>query len=218
MSHNILASILAADFAALGAESAEVLAAGADKIHFDVMDNHFVENLTVGPMVCRSLRDYGISAEIDVHLMTDPVASLIKSFSLAGASAITVHPEAEIDLVASINMIKGHGCNAGIAINPKTPLAAIEPVFAQVDSILLMTVEPGFGGQQFIPESYDKIKDLRAMLSDRKTRIIVDGGVNFDNAAKIIAAGADDLVIGSWLFGQQDYKKAIADLRSSFLE
>ena len=217
MAHNILASILAADFAVLGAESTNVLAAGADKIHFDVMDNHFVNNLTMGPMVCKSLRDYGISAEIDVHLMTSSVTSLIKSFATAGASAITIHPEADIDLAASIAMIKDLGCEAGIAINPATAVAEIAHILPEVNSVLVMAVEPGFGGQQFLPGTYDKIIALRSMISQQQLScsIVIDGGVGIANAAKIIAAGADDLVIGSWLFKQDDYAAAIAEIRNS---
>jgi ribulose-phosphate 3-epimerase len=217
MDHNILASILAANFAVLGEESQNVLAAGADKIHFDVMDNHFVNNLTIGPMVCKSLRDYGIRAEIDVHLMTSSVTSLIASFAAAGASAITIHPEADIDLECSIAAIKAAGCAAGIAINPTTPLTKIENVLPEIDSVLLMSVEPGFGGQQFLPASYTKISELKAILVRQQLscKIVVDGGVNIDNAAKIIASGADDLVIGSWLFNHSSYAEAIAKIRNA---
>jgi ribulose-phosphate 3-epimerase len=219
MSHNILASILAANFAMLGEESSNVLAAGADKIHFDVMDNHFVNNLTIGPMVCKSLRDYGISSEIDVHLMTSSVTSLIESFAASGANAITIHPEANIDLELSISAINAVGCKAGVAINPSTPLAKIAHILPKVDSVLLMAVEPGFGGQEFLPATYAKIIALKAILSERQLgcKIVIDGGVNLDNIAKIMASGADDIVVGSWLFGQNNYSEAIAKIRNAIV-
>lgn len=212
----IAPSILAADFARLGEEVDSVLNAGADIIHFDVMDNHYVPNLTIGPMVCKALRDYGVTAEIDVHLMVKPVDSMIEDFLKAGASYITFHPEATEHIDRSLQMIKEAGCKAGLVFNPATPLHHMKHVMDKLDMVMLMSVNPGFGGQKFIPATLDKLKEARALIdaSGYNIRLEVDGGVSEKNIAEIAAAGADTFVAGSAIFGKQDYKAAIDAMRS----
>ncbi len=214
--HLIAPSILSADFARLGEDVAKVLAAGADVVHFDVMDNHYVPNLTIGPMVCQALRDYGISAPIDVHLMVKPVDRLIPDFAKAGASIITFHPEASEHLDRTVQLIKDHGCQAGLVFNPATPLHYLDYLMDKLDVILLMSVNPGFGGQSFIPSTLDKLKLVRQRIDDsgRAIRLEVDGGVNVDNIASIAAAGADMFVAGSAIFNQPDYQAVIAQMRA----
>ncbi len=208
-------SILAADFARLGEEVDAVLAAGADIVHFDVMDNHFVPNLTVGPMVCKALRNYGITAPIDVHLMVEPVDDLIGQFADAGASIITFHPEASRHVDRSIQLIKQAGCEAGLVLNPATTLDTIKHVLPQLDMLLLMSVNPGFGGQKFIPYTLDKLREARAAIDalGKPMRLEIDGGVTADNILEIAQAGADTFVAGSAIFGKDDYATAIAAMR-----
>ncbi len=208
-------SILAADFARLGEEVDAVLAAGADIVHFDVMDNHFVPNLTVGPMVCKALRNYGITAPIDVHLMVEPVDDLIGQFADAGASIITFHPEASRHVDRSIQLIKQAGCEAGLVLNPATTLDTIKHVLPQLDMLLLMSVNPGFGGQKFIPYTLDKLREARAAIDalGKSMRLEIDGGVTADNILEIAQAGADTFVAGSAIFGKDDYATAIAAMR-----
>ena len=212
----IAPSILSADFARLGEEVENVLAAGADVVHFDVMDNHYVPNLTIGPMVCQALRDYGIQAPIDVHLMVKPVDRIIPDFAKAGASIITFHPEASEHVDRSLQLIKDHGCQAGLVFNPATPLHYLDYVMDKVDVILLMSVNPGFGGQSFIPATPDKIREVRRRIeaSGRDIRLEIDGGVKVDNIAEIAEAGADMFVAGSAIFAKEDYKAEIDKMRA----
>lgn len=212
----IAPSILSADFAKLGEEVDNVLASGADVVHFDVMDNHFVPNLTIGPLVCDALRKHGVTAPIDVHLMVEPVDRIIPDFAKAGASMITFHPEASTHIDRSLQMIRDLGCKSGLVFNPATPLSHLEYVMDKVDIILLMSVNPGFGGQSFIPSTLDKLRQARKMIDDSgyDIRLEIDGGVKVDNIREIKAAGADMFVAGSAIFGQPDYKKVIDDMRA----
>ncbi|MCL1051759.1 ribulose-phosphate 3-epimerase [Shewanella abyssi] len=212
----IAPSILSADFARLGEDVDAVLNAGADVVHFDVMDNHYVPNLTIGPMVCKALRDYGVTADIDVHLMVKPVDSLIPDFAEAGASIITFHPEASEHLDRSLQLIKESGCKAGLVFNPGTPLHYLDHVMDKLDVILLMSVNPGFGGQSFIPSTLDKLRQVRKLIDDSgyDIRLQVDGGVKVDNIAEIAAAGADMFVAGSAIFNKPDYKVVIDQMRT----
>ena len=212
----IAPSILSADFARLGEEVDKVLAAGADIVHFDVMDNHYVPNLTIGPMVCAALRKYGITAPIDVHLMVAPVDRIIGDFIEAGASYITFHPEASGHIDRSLQLIRDGGCKAGLVFNPATSLESLKYVMDKVDMILLMSVNPGFGGQKFIPGTLDKLREARALIeaSGRNIRLEVDGGVNLQNIGAIAAAGADTFVAGSAIFNAPDYAEVIARMRA----
>jgi ribulose-phosphate 3-epimerase len=213
----IAPSILSANFAKLGEEVDNVLAAGADWIHFDVMDNHYVPNLTIGPMICKALRDHGVSAPIDVHLMVEPVDSIIPDFAQAGATTITFHPEASKHVDRSLQLIREEGCKAGLVFNPATPLSVLEWAIEQVDMILLMSVNPGFGGQSFIPHVKQKITAAKALIdaSGRDIRLEVDGGVKVNNIGELAALGADTFVAGSAIFGQGDYAKVISDMRQN---
>ena len=211
----IAPSILSADFARLGEEVKNVLASGADIVHFDVMDNHYVPNLTIGPLVCEALRKAGVTAPIDVHLMVKPVDRIVPDFAKAGASWITFHPEASEHVDRTIGLIREHGCKPGIVLNPATPLNWLDHVIEKVDMVLLMSVNPGFGGQSFIPSVLPKIRRVRELIdaSGREIRLEVDGGIKVDNIAEVAAAGADTFVAGSAIFGAKDYRATIAAMR-----
>ncbi len=213
----IAPSILSADFARLGEEVSDVLAAGADIVHFDVMDNHYVPNLTIGPLVCEALRNHGIDAPIDVHLMVEPVDRIIPDFAKAGASYITFHPEATRHVDRSLALVRDHGAKAGLVLNPATPLGWLTHVMDKIDMILVMSVNPGFGGQCFIPEALSKLKACRQLIDDsgRDIRLEIDGGVKVDNIGAIAAAGADTFVAGSAIFGSTDYATTIAAMRAN---
>jgi ribulose-phosphate 3-epimerase len=212
----IAPSILSADFARLGEDVTAVLDAGADIVHFDVMDNHFVPNLTIGPLICEALRKHGIEAPIDVHLMVEPVDRIIPDFAKAGASYITFHPEASRHIDRSLALIREAGCKAGLVFNPATPLTCLQHVIDKVDMVLIMSVNPGFGGQKFIPAALDKLREARALIdaSGRDIRLEIDGGVKVDNIGEIAAAGADTFVAGSAIFGSDDYAATIAAMKS----
>ncbi len=216
MEYLIAPSILAANFSRLGEEVDAVLAAGADIIHFDVMDNHFVPNLTIGPLICEALRNHGIEAPIDVHLMVEPVDRLIPDFAKAGATYITFHPEASRHVHRTLGLIRDHGCKAGLVFNPATPLTWLEHVIDHLDLVLIMSVNPGFGGQKFIESALDKLHQAREMIinSGREIHLEVDGGVKVDNIGKIAAAGADMFVAGSAIFGTDNYSATISAMRS----
>ena len=213
----IAPSILSADFARLGEECRDVLAAGADWIHFDVMDNHYVPNLTIGPLVCEALRKHGITAPIDVHLMVKPVDRIVPDFAKAGASLISFHPEASEHVHRTIQLIKDSGCKAGLVFNPATPLAWLDHTLDQLDLVLIMSVNPGFGGQKFIDGALDKLRAVRERIdrSGRDIRLEVDGGVKADNIAAIAQAGADTFVAGSAIFAAGDYRATIAAMRAA---
>jgi ribulose-phosphate 3-epimerase len=213
----IAPSILSADFARLGEEVDAVLAAGADIVHFDVMDNHYVPNLTIGPMVCKALRSHGVTAPIDVHLMVSPVDRLVGDFAEAGASYITFHPDASTHVDRSLQMIRAAGCKAGLVFNPAAGLDVLKYVMDKVDMVLLMSVNPGFGGQSFIPGTLDKLREARALIdaSGMDIRLEVDGGVSTSNIAQIAAAGADTFVAGSAIFNSEDYRDAIDKMRAA---
>ena len=217
---NIIApSILSADFARLGEEVDAVLSAGADWIHFDVMDNHYVPNLTIGPMVCDSLRSYGITVPIDVHLMVKPVDSLIEDFAKAGATYISFHPEASDHVDKSLQLVRKNGCKAGLVLNPESPLSLLENCWDKLDMVLLMSVNPGFGGQNFIPSVIDKIIRLRQLIDDRNVeiRLEVDGGIKLDNISDVAKAGADTFVSGSGIFAERNYQEVISKMRKSLI-
>ena len=216
MNHLIAPSILSADFARLGDEVNAVLEAGADIVHFDVMDNHFVPNLTIGPLICEALRDHGITAPIDVHLMVEPVDRLIPDFAAAGATYITFHPEASRHVHRTLGLIHDQGCKAGLVFNPATPLTWLDYVIEDLDMVLVMSVNPGFGGQTFIESALDKLRQARKIIddSDREIRLEVDGGVKVDNIGEIAAAGADTFVAGSAIFGTDNYAATISAMMS----
>ena len=213
----IAPSILSADFARLGEEVDNVLKAGADWVHFDVMDNHYVPNLTIGPLVCKSLRKHGVTAPIDVHLMVKPVDRIVPDFAEAGASLISFHPEASEHIDRTLGLIRSHGCQAGLVFNPATPLSYLDYVLDKVDLVLIMSVNPGFGGQSFIPEALEKLRRARTMIdaSGRDIRLEIDGGVNPGNIGQIAAAGADTFVAGSAIFNAPDYAEVIGRMRAA---
>jgi ribulose-phosphate 3-epimerase len=213
----IAPSILSADFARLGDDVSRVLESGADVVHFDVMDNHYVPNLTIGPMICEALRGFGIEAPIDVHLMVKPVDRIIPDFAKAGASYITFHPEASEHVDRSLQLIRDSGCRSGLVFNPATPLAHLKHVMDKVDMVLLMSVNPGFGGQAFIDATLDKLREARRLIDDSglDIRLEVDGGVKVDNIGAIAAAGADTFVAGSAIFGSDDYRATIDTMRAN---
>ncbi|HIY71386.1 MAG TPA: ribulose-phosphate 3-epimerase [Candidatus Luteimonas excrementigallinarum] len=211
----IAPSILSADFARLGEEVDNVLAAGADWVHFDVMDNHYVPNLTIGPLVCEALRKHGVTAPIDVHLMVEPVDRIVPDFAKAGASLISFHPEASRHVHRTIQLIRAEGCQAGLVLNPATPVEVLDYVLEELDLVLLMSVNPGFGGQAFIPSTLEKLRKVRERIdaSGRAIRLEVDGGVKPENIGEIAAAGADTFVAGSAIFGKPDYRAVIDEMR-----
>ena len=217
----IAPSILSANFAKLGEEVDNVLAAGADWVHFDVMDNHYVPNLTIGPLVCEALRKHGVTAPIDVHLMVEPVDPLVPDFAKAGASLISFHPEASRHVHRTLQLIKAQGCQAGVVLNPATPVDVLDYVLEDLDLVLLMSVNPGFGGQSFIPSALDKLRVVRQRIdavvarTGRPIRLEIDGGVKPDNIAEIAAAGADTFVAGSAIFGQRDYAAVVAQMKAA---
>ena len=223
MKYRISPSILSADFARLGEEVTQVIAAGADLLHFDVMDNHYVPNLTFGPMICEAIKPYA-SVPMDVHLMVEPVDELIQPFAQAGANIITFHPEASRHIDRSLGLIKAQNCQAGLVLNPATPLHVLDYALDKIDMVLLMSVNPGFGGQSFIPSTLDKIRALRLKLdgyektTGRRIAIEVDGGIKVNNIAEVAAAGADTFVAGSAIFGQDDYKAVIDAMRVELLK
>ena len=217
----IAPSILSANFAKLGEEVDAVLAAGADWVHFDVMDNHYVPNLTIGPLVCEALRKHGVTAPIDVHLMVEPVDRLVPDFAKAGASLISFHPEASRHVHRTIQLIKAQGCQAGVVLNPATPVEVLDYVLDELDLVLLMSVNPGFGGQSFIPSALDKLRAVRQRIdavtarTGKVIRLEIDGGVKPDNIAEIAKAGADTFVAGSAIFGQSDYPAVVAQMKAA---
>lgn len=213
----IAPSILSANFAKLGEEVDNVLAAGADWVHFDVMDNHYVPNLTIGPMVCQALRKHGVTAPIDVHLMVQPVDRIVPDFAEAGASIISFHPEASSHVHRTIQLIKSHGCQAGLVLNPATPIDILDWVLEDLDLVLLMSVNPGFGGQAFIPSALDKLRAVRRKIdaTGKAIRLEIDGGVKADNIGEIAAAGADTFVAGSAIFNAADYAGVITRMRQA---
>ena len=211
----IAPSILSADFARLGEEVDAVLAAGADWVHFDVMDNHYVPNLTIGPLVCEALRKHGVTAPIDVHLMVEPVDRIVPDFARAGATVISFHPDASRHVHRTIQLIRSEGCQAGLVLNPATPVEVLDYVLEELDLVLLMSVNPGFGGQAFIPSALDKLRAVRARIDScgKPVRLEIDGGVKPDNIAQIAAAGADTFVAGSAIFGQPDYADVVRRMK-----
>ncbi|HZX78292.1 ribulose-phosphate 3-epimerase [Lysobacter sp.] len=213
----IAPSILSANFAKLGEEVDNVLAAGADWVHFDVMDNHYVPNLTIGPMVCEALRKHGVTAPIDVHLMVEPVDRIVPDFAKAGATLISFHPEASAHVHRTIQLIKSHGCQAGLVLNPATPVDVLDWVLEDLDMVLLMSVNPGFGGQSFIPSALEKLRRVRGMIdrTGKPIRLEIDGGVKADNIAEIAQAGADTFVAGSAIFNAPDYRDVIARMKDA---
>jgi ribulose-phosphate 3-epimerase len=213
----IAPSILSANFARLGEEVDNVLAAGADWVHFDVMDNHYVPNLTIGPLVCEALRKHGVTAPIDVHLMVEPVDRIVPDFAKAGASLISFHPEASAHVHRTVQLIKSHGCQAGLVLNPATPIDVLDWVLEDLDMVLLMSVNPGFGGQSFIPSALEKLRRVRQMIdrTGKPIRLEIDGGVKADNIAEIAAAGADTFVAGSAIFNAPDYADVIGKMKAA---